>query len=58
MLGTFSILVSSVNDLIIHTLPKWVFVVPENVQVAEVISEWVIGHILILTLNSFVISTF
>lgn len=57
MLGTFSILASSVNDLIIHTLPKWVFVVLENVQVAEVISEWIIGHILILTLNSFVIST-
>lgn len=32
------------------------FVVLENVQVAEVIGEWVIGHILILMLNSFAIS--
>lgn len=50
--------VSFVNDLVIHKLPNWVFMVLENVQAAEVINECVIRHILKLALNSFVISAF
>lgn len=50
--------VSSVNDLVICKLPKWIVMVLENVQAAEVINECVIRHTLKLALNSFVISAF
>lgn len=48
--------VSSLHDLAIHKHPKWIFMVLENVQAAEVINECVIRHVLKLALNSFVIS--